>query len=166
MYSFTFDDDDTVVAQFNCSFFLLCAIAFQTYIFIFLLIPFLFSLSLFLFNDLDFKRPLSSFKKRASMKKDRTFGEKIFVNGYRFVIASQSATTVYLKCANFRNNCKARASRRKNSVEVYMTKSEHKNCIPTPSSEYDEDILNLGDYPRSDYSTELETTDSYLPYEK
>lgn len=106
------------------------------------------------------------FKKRSSMKKDRQFGEKIFVNGYRFVIASQSATTVYLKCANFRNSCKARASRRKDSNQVYMTKSEHKNCIPA-SNTFDDDLLNLSDYPRTDYSTELDSnTDNYLPYEK
>lgn len=81
-----------------------------------------------------------SFKKRNSgTKKERVFSEKIFVNGYRFVIASQSATTIYLKCANFRSNCKARASKRKNSNEVFVTKSEHRNCIP---GEFDDDVMS------------------------
>lgn len=71
------------------------------------------------------------FKKRATIKRERASVEKVLVNGYRFVIASQSATTIYLKCANFRNNCKARASKRKNSNEIFVTKNEHNNCIPS-----------------------------------
>lgn len=51
--------------------------------------------------------------------------EKIYVNGYRFVTASQSKTTIYLKCANFRAKCKARASQRKSTMAIYITREEH-----------------------------------------
>lgn len=85
----------------------------------------------------------SKFNKRES-KKERSLSDKIFVNGYRFVIASQSPTTIYLKCANFRNGCKARASKRKNSEEVFVTKSEHnKNCT-IGSGYFDDDVLVYG----------------------
>lgn len=57
--------------------------------------------------------------------------DKIYVNGYRFVTASQSNTTVYLKCANFRGKCKARASQRKITQEIFVTKGEHaETCQP------------------------------------
>lgn len=50
---------------------------------------------------------------------------KVYVNGYRFVIASQSKSTVYFKCANFRSQCKARASQRKTTNEMFVTKYDH-----------------------------------------
>lgn len=61
------------------------------------------------------------------MKRERSRRSKdqIYVNGYRFVIASQSDTTIYLKCANFRSKCNARASKRKDSGETFVTKSQH-----------------------------------------
>lgn len=49
----------------------------------------------------------------------------IFVHGYRYVIASQSPSTIYLKCANFRSKCSARASKRKDTNETFVTKSLH-----------------------------------------
>lgn len=67
--------------------------------------------------------------------------KKFFVDGYRFVIASQSDSTVYLKCANFRNQCKARASKRKSSPNIYLTKDEHKGCIRDPGSEEQSDAI-------------------------
>lgn len=63
-------------------------------------------------------------------KSSRRSGTQIFVGGYRFVIASQSDSTVYLKCANFRNKCKARASKRKDTGETYITKCQHHpDCV-------------------------------------
>lgn len=58
-------------------------------------------------------------------ERSRRNKDQIYVNGYRFVIASQSDTTIYLKCANFRNKCNARASKRKCSGETFVTKSQH-----------------------------------------
>lgn len=56
--------------------------------------------------------------------------EQVYVNGFRFVIASQSDSTIYLKCANFRNKCKARASKRKDTGETFVTKSQHSlSCV-------------------------------------
>lgn len=51
--------------------------------------------------------------------------DQVYVNGYRFVIASQSETTTYLKCVNFRNKCNARANKRKDTGETFITKSQH-----------------------------------------
>lgn len=50
---------------------------------------------------------------------------RTYINGYRFVIASQSPSTLYLKCANFRNKCAARASKRKDTGDTFVTKSRH-----------------------------------------
>lgn len=50
---------------------------------------------------------------------------QILVNGYRFVIGSQSKSTYYLKCAQFRNRCRARATKRKDSNRVFVTYSIH-----------------------------------------
>lgn len=50
--------------------------------------------------------------------------------------ASQSNTTVYLKCANFRSKCKARASQRKTTNEIFVTKGEHScRCVPDSDAE-------------------------------
>lgn len=101
---------------------------------------------------------MKSKSNRRVIKKERSLGDKIFVNGYRFVIASQSPTTIYLKCANFRNGCKARASKRKNSEEVFVTKSEHnKNCT-IGTGDFDDDVLIYGNdgapYPyRAEYGS-------------
>lgn len=62
-------------------------------------------------------------------EKSRRTKDQIFVNGFRFVIASQSDSTIYLKCANFRNKCNARASKRKDTGQTFITKSSHTaNC--------------------------------------
>lgn len=58
-------------------------------------------------------------------EKVRRSKDQVFVNGFRFVIASQSDSTIYLKCANFRNKCNARASKRKDTGETFVTKSQH-----------------------------------------
>lgn len=50
---------------------------------------------------------------------------KIYVNGYRFVMASRTQTTQYLKCANFRSKCQARGSYRLNTDEVFLTRADH-----------------------------------------
>lgn len=70
--------------------------------------------------------------KREKVRRNR---DQLFVNGYRFVIASQSESTIYLKCANFRNKCNARASRRKDTNETFISKSQH-----APSCVYHADI--------------------------
>ncbi|XP_031625153.1 modifier of mdg4-like isoform X26 [Contarinia nasturtii] len=62
---------------------------------------------------------------KAKREKSRRNKDQVFVNGYRFVIASQSDTTIYLKCANFRNKCNARASKRKDTGQTFLTKSQH-----------------------------------------
>lgn len=67
------------------------------------------------------------------MKREKTRRNKdqVYVNGYRFVIASQSESTIYLKCANFRNKCNARASKRKETGETFVTKGQHGlGCVP------------------------------------
>lgn len=61
-------------------------------------------------------------------EKPRRNKDQVYVNGYRFVIASQSESTIYLKCANFRNKCNARASKRKDTGETFVTKSQHTMC--------------------------------------
>lgn len=72
------------------------------------------------------KREFSKIKR----EKSRRNKDQVFVNGYRFVIASQSETTIYLKCANFRNKCNARASKRKDTGETFITKSQHSaGCV-------------------------------------
>lgn len=71
------------------------------------------------------------------------------MNGYRFVIASQSETTIYLKCANFRNKCNARASKRKDTGDTFITKSAHAlSCVFSEN--------NLGD------STDLKSDPEYI----
>lgn len=70
--------------------------------------------------------------KREKVRRNK---DQLFVNGYRFVIASQSDSTIYLKCANFRNKCTARASRRKYTNETFISKSQH-----APSCAYHPDI--------------------------
>lgn len=72
---------------------------------------------------------------KVKREKVRRNKDQLFVNGYRFVIASQSESTIYLKCANFRNKCNARASRRKDTNETFISKSQH-----TPSCVYHADI--------------------------
>lgn len=92
-------------------------ISFSTNIFV------LFSNNLFADKDLICK--LHKPFRRARRNKD-----SIHINGYRFVIASQSDTTTYLKCANFRNKCFARASKRKDTGETFITKANHtESCI-------------------------------------
>lgn len=67
---------------------------------------------------------------KTKREKIRRNKDQLFVNGYRFVIASQSESTIYLKCANFRNKCSARASRRKDTNETFISKSQHTaNCV-------------------------------------
>lgn len=69
-------------------------------------------------------------------EKTRRNKDQLFVNGYRFVIASQSESTIYLKCANFRNKCNARASRRKDTNETFISKSQHApSCVYHPDIE-------------------------------
>lgn len=41
------------------------------------------------------------------------------------MIGSQSPSTLYLKCANFRNKCPARASKRKDTGDTFVTKPRH-----------------------------------------
>lgn len=70
---------------------------------------------------------LTSKIKREKVRRNK---DQLFVNGYRFVIASQSDSTIYLKCANFRNKCTARASRRKDTNETFISKSQHApSCV-------------------------------------
>lgn len=65
-----------------------------------------------------------------SSRRLRRNRDAIHINGYRFVIASQSDTTIYLKCANFRNKCFARASKRKDTGETFITKANHaETCV-------------------------------------
>lgn len=67
---------------------------------------------------------------KTKREKVRRNQNQLFVNGYRFVIASQSESTIYLKCANFRNKCNARASKRKDTNEVFISKSQHAlSCV-------------------------------------
>lgn len=57
---------------------------------------------------------------------DKILGKRILIDGYRFVIGSQSLSTYYLKCADFRRSkCKARATKRKNSNKVRITYAFH-----------------------------------------
>lgn len=75
--------------------------------------------------------------------KSRRSRDQVFVNGYRFVIASQSDTTIYLKCANFRNKCNARASKRKDTGDTFITKSVHSSgCVYTPNATNDSTFLD------------------------
>lgn len=63
------------------------------------------------------------------------------MNGFRFVIASQSDSTIYLKCANFRNKCNARASKRKDTGQTFITKSQHSAgcvCVINPITPFDD----------------------------
>lgn len=69
---------------------------------------------------------------KTKREKVRRNKDPLFVAGYRFVVASQSESTVYLKCANFRNKCNARASKRKDTNEIFVSKSQH-----APSCVYD-----------------------------
>lgn len=67
---------------------------------------------------------------KKSREKVRRNKDQVYVNGYRFVIASQSESTIYLKCANFRNKCNARASRRKDTNELFISKGQHAlSCV-------------------------------------
>lgn len=79
--------------------------------------------SIFLFSSFwtDIK-PKRLFKTPRIKSENRN---QTFINGYRFVIASQSPSTLYLKCANFRNRCGARASKRKDTGDTFVTKSRH-----------------------------------------
>lgn len=75
--------------------------------------------------------------------KNRRIKYQLYVDGYRFVIASQSETTIYLKCANFRNKCNARASKRKDSGQTYITKSAHApSCIFSESALSDSTVID------------------------
>lgn len=66
--------------------------------------------------------------KREKVRRNKD--QQLYVNGYRFVIASQSESTIYLKCANFRNKCNARASKRKDTNEIFISKSQHAlSCV-------------------------------------
>lgn len=78
----------------------------------------------FLFTDHQMLHNVIKFSK-CKREKPRRSKDQVFVNGYRFVIASQSDSTIYLKCANFRNKCNARASKRKDTGETFVTKSQH-----------------------------------------
>lgn len=104
---------------------------------------FLFSLSLSLpLSDSDPFLSTDLYKKDDPKRlRTRTSYNKIYVNGYRFVVASQSNTTIYLKCANFRSQCKARASKRKSTHEVIVTKGVHSiSCMPDPYNEQDNGV--------------------------
>lgn len=56
---------------------------------------------------------------------DRRNKNKFIINGQRFVIASQSNTSLYLKCAQFRYQCRARAVMKKSTNVIYVTTQEH-----------------------------------------
>lgn len=90
---------------------------------------------MFVFSNLfteskQFQQHLIKFSK-IKREKTRRSKDQVYVNGYRFVIASQSESTIYLKCANFRNKCNARASKRKETGETFVTKGQHGlGCIP------------------------------------
>lgn len=96
---------------------------FHKYFSIFFLIEY-FSLFIYLFTDTKLFENVFKFPK-IKREKSRRSRDQVYVNGYRFVIASQSESTIYLKCANFRNKCNARASKRKDSGETFITKSYH-----------------------------------------
>lgn len=55
------------------------------------------------------------------------------INSYRFVISSQSANTYYLKCANFRKCCRARAIIRKDTMKVQIRDGSHNHPKHLPS---------------------------------
>lgn len=92
--------------------------------------PFSFSLVFhFLFTEHHMLQDVIKLTK-VKREKVRRNKDQLFVNGYRFVIASQSESTIYLKCANFRNKCNARASRRKDTNETFISKSQHtSSCV-------------------------------------
>lgn len=72
----------------------------------------------------------TKYKMQLKREKARRNKDQVYVNGYRFVIASQSDTTIYFKCANFRNKCNARASKRKETGDTFITKSQHApSCV-------------------------------------
>ncbi|XP_017056952.1 uncharacterized protein LOC108098510 isoform X2 [Drosophila ficusphila] len=47
------------------------------------------------------------------------------INGYRFVIGTSNQRRTYLKCANFRSNCRARAIVNKDTNQVRMRHEGH-----------------------------------------
>lgn len=104
----------------------------RSQLFDFILIVFHFSFFCFhfLFTEHQMLQDVIKLTSKIKREKVRRNKDQLFVNGYRFVIASQSDTTIYLKCANFRNKCTARASRRKDTNETFISKSQHApNCM-------------------------------------
>ncbi|XP_068152492.1 uncharacterized protein pre-mod(mdg4)-AE [Drosophila tropicalis] len=49
----------------------------------------------------------------------------VVIDGYRFVIGSQMQEVSYLKCANFRNKCRARAILHKSTGKVQLRQGKH-----------------------------------------
>ncbi|XP_011192794.2 uncharacterized protein LOC105218725 [Zeugodacus cucurbitae] len=47
------------------------------------------------------------------------------IENFRFVIGSQSPSKYYLKCANFRNNCRARAVIRKDTLALILRRKHN-----------------------------------------
>lgn len=70
------------------------------------------------------------------------------INNYRFVISSQSADTYYLKCANFRKSCRARAIIRKDSMTVQVRDGTHNHPkhLPAKTIQIKREYHNEADY--------------------
>lgn len=49
----------------------------------------------------------------------------MIIDGYRFVIGATHTRRTYMKCANFRNNCRARAILNRDTNKVRMRHEGH-----------------------------------------
>ncbi|XP_075153234.1 uncharacterized protein LOC142226877 isoform X1 [Haematobia irritans] len=54
-----------------------------------------------------------------------SFKNYTIINNYRFVKSSKSANALYLKCANFRKQCRARAVIRRDTLKVHLKDENH-----------------------------------------
>ncbi|XP_034115749.1 uncharacterized protein LOC117575592 [Drosophila albomicans] len=55
----------------------------------------------------------------------RSRGGQPLIDGYRFVISYQQQHRCYLKCAHFRNKCRARAIQNKVTGQVQLSNGVH-----------------------------------------
>lgn len=61
-----------------------------------------------------------------SIKNSLVTGAKFTtIENFRFVIGSQSPSKYYLKCANFRNKCRARAVIRKDTLALLLRRKHN-----------------------------------------
>ncbi|XP_059219161.1 uncharacterized protein LOC106083495 [Stomoxys calcitrans] len=58
------------------------------------------------------------------IKRNR-FENYTVIDNYRFVKSSKSASAFYLKCANFRKSCRARAVIRRDTLKVQLKDANH-----------------------------------------